>query len=90
MSWTICSNKINKYKLGKSNHPNWLNKSSWYNTDICSGLHGKMFEYFITHARTGRYNLLCSIVADENKFAYEYDEIIIGDRLIPKHVKHNN
>ena len=44
-----------------------------------------MFEYFITHARTDRYNLMCSLVA-HNKIqpAYKDDESSIGDRLIPK------
>ena len=45
-----------------------------------------MFEYIITHERTYRYNLICSIVAHDKKTYYKYDEIIIGDRLIPKHV----
>ena len=50
-----------KYEIDGSNHPDWLNKGPWYNTDICSKLHGKHFEDFISHARTDRYNLLCSI-----------------------------
>ena len=29
--------------------------------------HGILFEYFITHARTDRYNLICSIVAHDLK-----------------------
>ena len=67
MSWIICSNKKIKYEIDKSNHPDWLNKGSWYNTEICSKLHGRIFEDFITHAITDRYNLMCSIVAyDKN------------------------
>ena len=44
-----------------------------------------MFEYFITHTRTDRYTLMCSLVAhDKIQPAYEDDEISIGDRSIPK------
>ena len=64
-----------------------MNKGPWYNTDICSRLHGSLFEDFITHVRTVRYNILCYLVAhDREKHAYEYEESIIGDRLLPKHV----
>ena len=74
------------YEIDKSNHPNWLNKSPWYNTEICSRLHGSLFEDFITHARTDEYNLLCSLVAhDKQKHAYEEDERSIGNRLITKY-----
>ena len=72
--------------MDESNHPNWLNKGSKYNTAICSRLHGIMFEDFITHAGTDRYNLLCSIVVHDKKQPdYEDDESSIGDRLITKH-----
>ena len=40
MLWIICSNKEMKYELDKNNHPNWLNKVPWYNTAICSRVHG--------------------------------------------------
>ena len=44
-----------------------------------------MFEYFITHARSDRYNLICSLVEnDKIQPAYEDDEISIGARSIPK------
>ena len=76
-----------KYDIDKINHQDWLNKFLWYNTSICSRLHGSLFEYFITRARTNRYNLLCSIFAhDKKQPAYEYEESSILDRLIPKHV----
>ena len=75
------------YERDKINHPDWLNKCPWYNTAICSRFHGNMFEDFITHARTDRYNLLCSLVThDKKQPAYEYDESIIGYILIPKHM----
>ena len=73
MLWIICSNKDMLYGIDKSNHPDWLNKGPWYNTYICSKLHGKMFGGFITNARTDRYNLMCSIVAhDKKQPSYEY------------------
>ena len=46
------------YEIDKSNHPNWFNKGPWYNTEICSKLHGKMFEDSITHAKIVIYNLM--------------------------------
>ena len=46
-----------------------------------------MFEYFIAHARTDRYIIICSIVArDKKQPAFEDDGISIVDRIIPKHV----
>ena len=65
MLWIVYSNKKMKYEMGESNHPNFLNKGPWYNTYICSRSHVSFFEYFITHARTDRYNLLCSIFAHD-------------------------
>ena len=65
MSWIICFDRKMKYKIDKSNHPNCLNKGPWYNTYICSKLHGRLFEDFITYERTDRYNLICSIVAPD-------------------------
>ena len=44
-----------------------------------------MFEDFITYARTDRYNLMCSLFAnDKIQPDYEDDKISIGDRSIPK------
>ena len=51
-----------KYDTDVSNHQDWLNRDPWYNIDIHSKLHGSLFEYFITHARTDKYNLMCSLV----------------------------
>ena len=85
MSWIISSNKEMKYEMDDNNHQYWLNKGPWYNTSICLNLHGSMFEDFITHARSDRYNLMCSLVAyDKIQPYYEDDEISIGDRSIPK------
>ena len=87
MSWITCSNKEVLYEMDESNHNNWLYKGPRYKTPICSRLHEILFEYFITHARTDRYILLCYLVANEKKkTTNEDEERIIGDRLIPKHV----
>ena len=67
MSWIIFSNEEMLYETDESNNTDWLNKSPWYNTDICSRFPGSLFEDFITHARTNKYNLLCSIVAHDKK-----------------------
>ena len=63
MSWIICSNEEMKYEIDESNQKYGLNKGPWYNIDICSRLHGNLFEDFITHVRTDRCNLMCSLVA---------------------------
>ena len=76
-----------KYEIDKINHQYWLNKGTWYNTPISPRLHGNIFEYFITHARINRYNILCSFdTHDKKQPAHEYEKISIEDRLIPKHV----
>ena len=83
----IRSNNEMKYEIDESNHQDWLNKGRWYNTDKCSRLHGSLFEDFITHARTDRYNIMCYLVSHDKKLlSYEYFESSIGDRLIPKNV----
>ena len=75
------------YEKEKINHPGWFNKCPWYNTAICSRLHGSLFDDFITHARTDRHNTLYFLVAHyKRQHAYEDDESSIGDRLIPKRV----
>ena len=85
MSWIICSNKSIKYEIDKSNRQGWLNKNPWYNTAICSRLHGSLFGDFITHAIIDRYNILCCLVAHDNKkYAYEDEESSIVYRLIHK------
>ena len=74
-----------EYKIDEINHKYWLNKGTWYNTDICLRFHGSLFEDFIIHARTGIYNLMCYLVAhDKIQSACEDDESSTVDRLIPK------
>ena len=65
MSWITRSNKEMKYEIDDINHQDWLNKGTWYNTVIFSRLHGSLFEDFITHARTDKYNLVCYLVAHD-------------------------
>ena len=62
-----------------------MNKGPWYNTAIYLRLHVSLFEDFITHARTDRYNLMCYLFAyDKIQPAYEDDEISIGYKSIIK------
>ena len=86
MLWIISSNKEMKYEIDKNNHQYWLNKGTWYSTSIYLKLHGSIFEDFITHARTDRYNLMCYLVAhDKMQPNYEDYESSIGDISIPKY-----
>ena len=86
MLWIISSNKEMKYKINENNHQDQLNKPPWYNISICLKLQGSMFETFITHSRTDRYNIMCYLVAhDKIQPDYEDDEISIGDRSVPKY-----
>ena len=71
--------------MDEHNYQYWLNKGPWYNTSIFLKLHGSLFEYFITHARSDRYNIMYSLVAhDLKKPACEDYESSIVDRSIPK------
>ena len=65
MLWIISSNKEMKYDIDKNNHQDWLKKGPCYKSPICLKLHGSMFEDFITHSRTDRYNLMCSLVSHD-------------------------
>ena len=48
-------------------------------------MYGSLFEDFITHSKTDRYNILCSIFEhDKKQPAYEDEERSIGDRLVTK------
>ena len=47
MLWIISFNEEKKYEIDESNHQDWLNKGTWYNTNISLRLHGSLFEYFI-------------------------------------------
>ena len=61
-----------------------MNKGPWYNTSICSKLHGIRFEDFIELARTDRYNLMCYLVPHYRlQIDYKDDENSIGDSSIP-------
>ena len=58
----------------KENNPYWLNKCPWYNTAICSKLHGTVFEDYIRKIRTERYNIMFYITAHDKLLpTYVYD-----------------
>ena len=67
--------------MDETNHQDWFNKGPWYNTSICSRLHGSRFKDFITQARTNRYNIMCSLV-DHDRLQLDYKDYdsSIGDR----------
>ena len=84
MSWIISSNHEMEYKMDEHNHQDWLNKVPWYNTSICSKLHGSRFEDFIPQEIIKRYNLKYYLVAhDRLQLDYKDYESSIGDREIP-------
>ena len=58
----------------------------WYNKYFCKKLRGKLFEGFIRNARTDRYNIMCSIDANEKEHqAYSRDGSSGGGCQLPKH-----
>ena len=83
LSWIISSKNQMKYDT-EENNPDQLNKGLWYNTAICSKLHGTVFEDYIRSTITDRYNLMCSIPA-RNKLLPTYvdNEISGGGKVIP-------
>ena len=69
----------------KKKNPDFSNSGTWYNTDICSKLHGTVFEDFIRNAITDRYNLMCCITAhDKQQPTYVDDLISVGGIAMPK------
>ena len=82
--WIISWNKHIKYEI-EENNPFWLNIGPWYNTDICSKLHGTVFKDFIRNHRTSRYNILCSITAHGKQQPTYVDDTSSGVGIaIPK------
>ena len=67
MSWIICYKNEMFYETEENNHTNWFNTGTWYNAAICSKLRGRLFEYFIKHARTDICPLMCYIIAHCNQ-----------------------
>ena len=78
----ISSNKQIKYETEEKN-TDWLSEGSWYNTTICSKLHGTVFEDLIRNYKTGRYNIMCYINAHyRQQTTYVYDAISAGGRAM--------
>ena len=68
-----------KYEIDKIIHQAWFNKCPWYNTSICSRLHGSLFDDFRTHARTDIYNLIFYLVAHaKNNQIIQMNKEILG------------
>ena len=65
LSWIIQSNQ--KLNYDPQRHCNsWMINFPWYNTMICSRLHGLLYEYYVTTAIRERYSIMRSI-EDHNK-----------------------
>ena len=56
-----------KYDIEENIYPGWLNKVPWYNIDICSKLHGTIFEEFIRNSRTYIYNIMFYVTAHDKQ-----------------------
>ena len=62
MLWIIETHEQLQYDMDKHNSE-WMICCTGYNTYICKIFHGNLFEGFIRNARTGIYNIMCSIDA---------------------------
>ena len=83
MLWIIETREQLQHDLDKKKSE-WMTGGPWYNTSICGKLHGKFFEGFIRHARTDRYNIMCSIDAHEKQHqSYSDDGSINGGCTLP-------
>ena len=60
--WIIKSNKNLHFDF--QNHcTSWILNGPWYNTSICSQLHGLLFEDYFTTSKRDKYDIMCSIEA---------------------------
>ena len=66
ISWIIETNQQLEYDIDKHN-PYLITDDTWYNTSICTKLHGTVFEKYIGNAITERYNLMWFIFAHEKQ-----------------------
>ena len=51
--------------ISTKNNSDRLTDGPWYDTFICTGLHGTVFEINIINAKTDRYNIMCFIGSHE-------------------------
>ena len=79
MSWMITSKKGMDYvNFSYRDNVGWFDKGPWHNKNICSKLYGTTFEGFIKQARTDRYNIMCSLVANDRlQDNYQDDESVL-------------
>ena len=79
MSWIISSKKEMNYdNFTNSKKLEWFDTGPWYNKNICSKLHIINVEYFITQARTYRYNIMRSLVAHDRLQENKTDDKIVS------------
>ena len=56
----------------------WVMNCPWYETTICSLLHGFFFEYYVTTSKHDKYNLMCSIESHEKNHKHVNDQASNG------------
>ena len=78
MSWIIETNQKLKYDIDKHNL-DWTTRGLWYNTSICTKLHGTVFEKYIRNTITDRYNMMYSIDAHGKQQPSYVDDGSSGD-----------
>ena len=83
LSWIIEKNKHLKFEMGVQDSQ-CMDKGTWYNTIICTKLHGKIFENYFKIGRKYRYELMCSVDAyDKEHISIPDDVSSDGGRPMP-------
>ena len=77
LSWIIQSNQKQNFNFQR-HCPSWMTNGPFYNTTICSQLHGQFFENYVTTARLEQYNIMCSIEDHEIDLKSVNDQVISG------------
>ena len=84
MSWVIGTNQQSEYDIEKLNLY-WITDSPWYNTLICTKIHGTVSENHIRNEITDRYSIMCCIDADEKQQPSYVDDY--GGNELPLNLK---
>ena len=65
ISWMIQTREKFYFSVDEK-FPRWCIGGPWYNTTICSNLHGPIFEVYFLTALQDRYKLMCGLHAYNN------------------------
>ena len=60
LSWIIENNKHIKFEMNVEDSQ-FMDKVSWYNTNICKKLNGQSFEDYFRTIPKDRYEFICSV-----------------------------